>query len=321
MRRKLQHPGVSTREHATSDLTARIEEALHGYRESAALVKELIARREHPQEIILLVCARLDSLAHLRFSPETDKVRFVNFLERYSYLGDRIREISVPDLYDEVCRWLWTLPGFVDVPGRLHLFDPLRDAKFLQFVADAGAPITEKGLSRELTFILGSLQKKYRVIPKQSRSKPSQSSLEEIATYFTALERANPPWRNKTISALRGLYREFGIGALIYSNYRCAVIHEHKVGIEDDEFFGSEEIEWRPAFYPWDTISPRLSIRFSAAMLARLLETSLDKLALELKHRSKLPAPLFFETCHPLRDSELLDVDSIGPGRDVRLAR
>lgn len=303
------------------DLRERVEKAFRGYRETVAMVRDLVAHRKYPQEIILLVSARLDALSHLRESPEGDKARFVNFLARYSYLGKQVRQISVPDLYDELCRWWWTLEGFIDLPGRIHLFDPSRDDQFLQFVSESGGPITRKDVGRELAFIVRHLKRVYRVVPKQARAKGQLASVEDFAATFEKVATVRPSWRRSGIVALQKLVRDFSLGALLYKNYRCGVIHEYKVDFEEQEFFGRKEIGWRTVFYPWDTISPRLSILFPATVLLRLLETSLDNYIEEILHKKKLPAPVFFEVCHPLNDSGLLDVESIGPGHDVRLVK
>src|SRR5262245_36932396 len=43
----------------------RIREAFQDYSDTLALVREYAARRQHPVELGILVCARLDSLANL----------------------------------------------------------------------------------------------------------------------------------------------------------------------------------------------------------------------------------------------------------------
>ncbi len=303
------------------DLKARVDEAFRGYRETVAMVRDLIKRRQYPQEIILLVCARIDALSHLRDSPDGDRARFVNFLARYSHLGKQVRQISVPDLYDELCRWWWTLGGFIQLPGRIHLFNPFKDDLFLQFASESAGPITEKDIGRELAFITRTLKEAYRVVPGQHRAKPMLTSPEDLAATFKSGSTARPEWRAKGVIALQKLVRDFSIGALLYTNYRCGVIHEYKVEIDDEGFFTGTDVGWRSVFYPWDTISRRLCIAFPAAVLLRLLESSVENYIGELLHKKKLPAAIFFEIFHPLSDLEFLDVDSLGRGRDARLVK
>jgi len=100
--------------------------------------------------------------------------------------------------------------------------------------------------------------------------------------------------------------------------YRCGVIHEYRVDVEEDEFFTKTGICWRTVYYPWDTNSPRLEIHFPAATLLRLLESCISNYVKELQHTRRLPAPIFFEICDPESELEFLDEESIPTGKDLR---
>lgn len=61
-------------------LEARIDEVVKRCRDTITLVDELIASQRNRQEIILLTCAGLDSLANLACTGKSQKDAFVSFL-------------------------------------------------------------------------------------------------------------------------------------------------------------------------------------------------------------------------------------------------
>lgn len=302
-----------------ADLSTRIATAFLGYTETSDLVAKLFASRSNVQEIILLVCARLDSLSHLMLSDRSDKERFSDFLAKYSHLKDKVRLISVPDLYDALCYWLWALPGFIESPGRLHMFDPSRDERFVNFVWESNVPITEGGVGRLLGFLLRSLQRLYRVVPNQAHEKVS---LARKADILSGLDQAATGPRSRVIrEAVRHispLLDNFSVGSLLYRTYRCGVIHEYRVGLREEDFFSCQDIHWRTVFHLWDVRSRRMEIQFPASVLLELLTSSIQNYMAELQHTRRLPADIFFEICDPLTELEFLNEESIPTGKDLK---
>ncbi len=128
----------------TMPLDDRIDLAFKGYFDTVGLASSLTQSKANIQEIILLICARPDSLSNLNRTEGFDKDRFINFLANHSSLKKNIFGVSVPDLYDVLCYWLWPLPGFISSPGRLRVFDPVRDRLFIGLLSTSEVPITEQ---------------------------------------------------------------------------------------------------------------------------------------------------------------------------------
>ena len=70
------------------------------YAPTLALALELIASKRHSQELVLLLCARLDAMASDAAREGTpSKQAFVKFLNAYSGQRRLFEGVSVPDLY------------------------------------------------------------------------------------------------------------------------------------------------------------------------------------------------------------------------------
>jgi len=302
-----------------NDLKERIEQGFSAYAETLRLVDQLIVSKSNVQEIILLVCARIDSLSHLMRYSGSDKDRFTHFLARYSYFGRRAWAVSTPDLYDSLCCWRWLLPFYLPAPGRLQVFDQTRDERFINFLWESGVPITDTEVSSLLSFLLRTLKQKYRVVPKQARAKPALDVASGIQKLLARA--AATPRRKRILQALKfvmPMLKEFSLGALLYKEYRCRVIHEYAVDIDESVFFRGKDVLWRAVYHVWEPDRPALQVVFPAAVLRKLLATGLGRFIQELEHRRRLPADVFLDLCHPIRELEFLDQDSISPGKALR---
>jgi hypothetical protein len=163
-------------------LEARIDEAFKRYRNTITLVDELIASQRNSQEIILLTCARLDSLANLAFTAKSQKDAFVNFLRQHSGITATFEQISVADFYDFLAYQLWVLPGTVEKPGRLHMFDPRQDERYITFLWASELPITVEALGALVRFILAALKRRYRVSPTQALRRSSLDTFDCLSS-------------------------------------------------------------------------------------------------------------------------------------------
>lgn len=163
-----------------NDIKHRITEAFSEYRSTISLVEELIDRKANIYEVILLVCARLDSLANATCQEKTQRGNFFKFVSTYSKERDLITAVSVPDLYNYFSRLLWVLPGMIEKPGRIHLFEPVEDSSILPFVWKSDLPITETHIGSLFRFVLRILRKTYRAVPGQSRKKKQIQKLSEL---------------------------------------------------------------------------------------------------------------------------------------------
>jgi hypothetical protein len=186
----------------------RIREVFDDYAHTLALVQEYAARRQHPVELAILVCARLDSLANLAGPGKTQRDRFSQFIKDYSGQKSLLQKVAVPNLYSYLARHHHILPGTIEAPGRLQQFDRDVDLPFIRFVADSGLPITEQAIGIFLRWFSGVVQQKYRTTATQARSKPTLDTADALFIYLSgaAATRRSDSYK-KAIDALRPLTR------------------------------------------------------------------------------------------------------------------
>ncbi len=63
---------------------------------------------------------------------------FVRFLLTHSGHRDLLNRISIPDLYASVLVEWWQLAGVLDTPGRLQVFDMIKQRDFVEMKGPAG---------------------------------------------------------------------------------------------------------------------------------------------------------------------------------------
>ena len=301
-------------------LEERIEEAFTMYGSTIELLKEFIASRRNPQEFILLACARLDSLSNLAFTGKPQKDCFVSFLARHSGLKRNAYQISLPDLCDFLCYHLWVLPGTIDKPGRLHMFDPREDERFMSFLWNSGLAITQEEVGRLLMFLIRAIKKKYRVFPTQSKQKQSSDKPDNLYNYlYNAAQQYRRGIYLDAIKGISSLLKDFSFGALLYRKYRNGIIHEFGVGIHEQDFFTKNAIHWRTTYHTYVEPTKFLQIQFPARFLLEILTHSVQSYIRELKNTRLLPMAVFNETCDFLEEIKHLDDRSIPVGKDISI--
>ena len=75
----------------------RIRQAFADYFETLALLREYAAERQHPFELAVLACTRLDSLANLATSRKEQEKAFPYFMEQYSGQKNFLQKVVVPN--------------------------------------------------------------------------------------------------------------------------------------------------------------------------------------------------------------------------------
>ena len=81
----------------------RIRAAFDEYRGTAALLDDFVRARRHAQELIILVCSRLDGLANLAMTQKkSQRDRFVSFLHAYSGRPAELGRVLLPNMYFDV---------------------------------------------------------------------------------------------------------------------------------------------------------------------------------------------------------------------------
>jgi hypothetical protein len=148
------------------DLEGVIDSAFDQYLPTLQLLGDWLAQKSYINEFLILACAGLDSLSNLASAQGTQKDCFSKFLLTYSPQRQLFEKVSVPDLYYFLSYHAWVLAGTIEKPGRLHMFDPKRDAPFMRFLWRSRVPLTEGDVHRMLAFLLRVLKGNYRVAPQ-----------------------------------------------------------------------------------------------------------------------------------------------------------
>jgi hypothetical protein len=303
------------------DIEKRIDSAFKRYSTTIDLLKEFVKERSNTQEFILLVCARLDSLSNMAFRKKSQKDNFVEFLVHHSGHKNKILSISLPDLYEYLDYQQWVLPGSLEKDGRLHMFYPQRDEKYVTFIWNSGIPINQTKVESLLKLLLRALKNNYRVVPNQSASKKSIDSLNNVVRCFENLaQRSNRIFLREAIVSnqhLSNMIRDFSLASMLYREYRCGIIHEYGVDVDPLDFYSKREVYFRTLYNDFVYPTRRLRVQFSASFLLDLLVNSINSYRKRLQQIKRLPIDMYSEICDFMEELKYLDEGSIREGRDV----
>ena len=297
----------------------RIRAAFDEYRATAALLDEFVRGRQHAQELVILVCSRLDALANLAMTQKrSQRDRFVSFLHTYSGRQAELRRVLLPNMYFDIFVKYATLPGTIPVPGRLCSYDISRDGAFLQFIVDSGVPLTADGVSKWLHRLSVWIQQKYRTTVTQSKSKPHYDDVNSITRYLEACSRA---YRKGTyaqaVAAIGQILNNFRLADVLYRDYRSRSIHEFSFSA-DERFFTERSIYVATRFHAWDS-TRFLEVCVSAHWLVNLYRETVGRYERSLLARRQLPIDLWDELCDTSKELAFLDDASVPVGRDLRI--
>ena len=303
------------------DILKTIDAALDQYNPTIELLQKWMSEKRNIDEFLILTCARLDSLSNLRFPEGTQKEKFVKFLQTYSRFKDSFLNVSVPDLYYFLLYQLAVLPGMIEKPGRLHMFNPNEDSQFIGFLWNSNIGLSQPDIERLLKFLIRELKRNYRVVPNQTLGKPTSDSLYSVqGAIQTAAKRQRRGTYVEAANSIGPLLEGFTLGALLYQEYRCGAIHQYHVKIDETDFFKRNEPYWCPFHNELFEPSSFLKLHFPGPFLLDTLADTINNYKSHLKGMRKLPSDLFFEFCDVLADMDYLDEDSIPSGRDVKLS-
>ena len=160
-----------------------------GTRELAA---ELIAKRKHPIEALILLCARLDALASDAAKDDmSSRKAFTAFVAAYGGHRDLFNSVSVGDLYYELTYHRWLLEGMIPSPGRLqHVFSRL-DEPILHLLDEAGLPLTLKDSEALLDTLIRICKQEYRAVPGHRVTKPRVAKIAALQNVFALRDKTH----------------------------------------------------------------------------------------------------------------------------------
>jgi len=285
------------------------------------LTERLISLRSHAQELLILLCSRLDALASSAAAEDIPrKQAFTHFVTAYSCRRNLFESISAGDLYYELAYHRWMLRGTIPKPGRIHRYSRIDDP-IINLLQDSGIALTEKDADRLLSGIMKALRGLLRVMPGQPLTKPRLGSVEKVTE---AIVSSFDTPRKKRIAdtlpqALRSLVRSKTVAAILYDKFRCEAIHGARVLMNEHKFFAETEPYWEPEDSGY--FGSYLLIEFPARFLVCVLRDCITTYRQHLMAKEKLPPEILF---HVFGDDsfkfiEFLDEDALAKDQSLRL--
>jgi len=285
------------------------------------LAERLISSQSHAQELLVLLCSRLDALASSVAAEDSPrKQAFTHFITAYGCRRNLFESISAGDLYYELAYHRWMLPGTIPKPGRIHRYSRIDDP-IIDLLQDSGIALTEKDADRLLSRIMKALRGALRVMPGQPLTKPPLASVGQVTEII--VNSFDTP-RKKSIAdalpkALRPLIHSKTMATILHEKFRCEAIHGAKVLMNEHKFFVEPEPYWEPEDSGY--FGPYFLTEFPARFLVCILRDCITTYRQHLVAKGKLPPDILF---HVFGDDsfkfiELLDEDALAKDQTLRL--
>jgi len=136
------------------NLAERLERFFNLFEPTIKLAEDLIAARSNSQEVVLLLCARLDALASCTGrEDQSNRQAFTHLLVNYAGHRDLMCSVSAGDLYYELGYHRWLAEGMIPKPGRLYRFSRLNDP-IIHLLDRSGIPLTVETVHRLLLIFI-----------------------------------------------------------------------------------------------------------------------------------------------------------------------
>lgn len=268
-----------------------------------------------------MACARLDSLANLARTEKSQEQRFATFLAKYADKGNLFSQISVPDFRYFLQFQEWILPGTILKPGRLHVYTD-ENRFFVRILWKSGLPITLSSAHELLSYLRRCLRSAFRISPrKRSDHKPTHARPSAILSCILRGARGSRLTALRSAEAeLKQAIDHYSIGKILYRDYRCKVIHEYAIDIDEDQFFRKQNLYWGVAGNDLFSSQKFLTVTFPARFLYMSLQSCVMNYERYLLGRRRVPIDIFNAEFNLLKELHYLDDDSIQQGRDIQLA-
>lgn len=299
------------------DLTEGLDRFFGEFSSTRELVDGLIQAKSHPQEVLILLCSRIDALASSAAGDDEARGRsFTGFLTTYSGKSKLFDSVSAGDLYYELDYHLWLMPGMLERAGRLRVFSRPNEP-ILKLLVDSEIPLTLQEAQILIRRIQRALRKHFHVAPNQPRSKRPFASAGRIrqAIIDEFSGRRHGTDMDALRKALDPLIRSKTLARILYERFRCEVIHGGRVLIDDARFFVEKEPYWKPMYSEF--YGPFQLVEFPAQFLASLFSDCIRNYRKRLEITGKVPPNVHFEMFpdDPLGHLDLLDEALLPRGR------
>jgi hypothetical protein len=295
---------TSTRRSPLPSIEYRIDDAFADHADTIALLEGYAANREHPKELTILACARLDALANLAARGKSQRERFVTFVEGFSGKRSLLQQVAIPNLYYALFQRYETTFFTLETPGRIRVFDREEEMPYIRFLAASGRPLTQDEVQWFLHWF----------------SKPTLDTRDTVIGHLGDAASAR---RDKTylraVEQLDGLLKDYSVASILYREVRSSAIHEYEFEINESRFFTESDLFVETIRRGYDT-TVYLSMEFSARWLLDLLRDCLNNYKRRLKETKQLPLPLWSVICDPDTEVDMFDASLLEEPRDVGLA-
>jgi hypothetical protein len=304
-------------ERMNENLSQGLDRVFGRFASTKELVDGLIRSKSHSQEILILLCSRIDALASGAAAEDEPRGRsFTGFLATYSGQPKLFDWVSAGDLYYELAYHSWLMPGMLEKPGRLRVFSRLNEP-ILKLLVDSDIALTQEDAQILIKRIQRGLRKHFRVAPNQPRRKQPSASVngvrQAILDEFSGhRSRGNSEALRK---ALDPLVSSKTLARILYERFRCEAIHGGRVLIDETKFFSEKEPYWKPMYSEF--YGPFQLVEFPAQFLASLLSDCIRNYRKRLEVTGKLPPNVHFEMFpeDPFGRLDLLDETLLPRGR------
>jgi len=252
------------------------------------LAERLIAAKENAQEVLLLLCARLDALAScISSEDQSNRESFTRLVSAYGGERELMESVSAGDFYYELGYHRWLMEGMLPKPGRIVRFSRINDP-VIDLLDQSDIPLTVDAARRLLTRLMRVVEYHCRCRPGQPLRKPATLKLGTLTKAIRHEFRHSRPIEiDKLSKAIQPLLRSKTVAELLYENFRNAAVHGIKVDLDENRFFHEQRPYWQPLYseyYP-----PFMFLKFSGPFLLKLLGNCLRTLRAAWSVKGRIP--------------------------------
>ena len=267
----------------------RLDSSLAHYQNSINLIDKLLGEKQLAQEIILISCSRLDSLANLAFPDISSQQKsFCRFISNYSAEKQFFNSVSVGDLYWYLLHNSDFAYIMIDKPGRIERLGT-DDELYIEFIARSKVPVTGDSVYKYSIKLCKQLQGAFRVKPRQRLNKKYLASSSQIKDVVS--KNLGEDDRENICFALEPLLDYFKCSSILYREYRNQAIHGLRVSVNEEDFFSETKPFHTEAFS--SEHGAFFQIEFPGKYLRDLLSTTFHTFKHHLGEKKKLPIDLF----------------------------
>jgi hypothetical protein len=280
------------REHVI--LSEKVDSFFKLFEPTIQLAERLITENNNAQEVVLLLCARLDALAScIASEDQSNRESFIRLLVNYSGYRDLMGSVSAGDLYYELGFHRRFAESMIPKTGRLVRFSRLDDP-IIELLDRSNIPLTLEAAQGLLTRLMRVMTENFRCRPGQALRKPTTAKPKTITDALTEEFKHSRDLevRQGVERAIQPLLRTMTVAALLYENFRNPAVHGLKVELDESTFFQSKQPHWRPLYsehYP-----PFMFIKFPGPFLLELLRNCMRTVKHEMLAKGKLPPDAHF---------------------------